>query len=54
MQEEQLELLDFLHLEQQMQESVHALEIIRAFYRDGTLLEASRQALKRITFSEVE
>jgi len=54
MKEEQLDQLDFHPLEQQMQESVHALEIIRAFYRDGTLLEASRQVLKRITFSEEE
>ncbi|WP_136078344.1 hypothetical protein [Pontiella desulfatans] len=48
MQEEELDRLDFQRLEEQMKESLQALETIRSFYRNGTLPEHSRIALKRI------
>ncbi|MEN7972982.1 MAG: hypothetical protein ABFR47_04015 [Verrucomicrobiota bacterium] len=51
-QEEALDHLDFQRLGKQLQESLQALEIIRTFYRDGTLPEASRKALKLIHISE--
>jgi hypothetical protein len=50
--EELLDQLDFQRLEKQMNESRQALEIIRAFYRDGSMSEESYKALKRITFPE--
>jgi hypothetical protein len=52
MQEEALDQLDFQRLEKQMKESLQALEIIRTFYRDGTLPEASYKVLKQIHLSE--
>jgi hypothetical protein len=50
--EEELDHLDFEQLEKQMKESLHALEIIRTFYRDGTLPDESYKALKRIQIAE--
>ncbi|VGO19027.1 hypothetical protein [Pontiella sulfatireligans] len=52
MQEEDLDLLDFQQLESQMAESLQALDIIRTFYRDGTLTEDARNALKLIQIPE--
>lgn len=50
--EEDLDALDFQCLEKQIAESFHALEIIRTFYRDGTLSAASHETLKRIHIPE--
>jgi hypothetical protein len=52
MQEEELGQLDFQRLEKQMNESLQALEIIRAFYRDGTMSEKSHQTLRKIHLIE--
>jgi len=52
MKEEDLDLLDFPQMEQQMQESIQALGIILTFYRDGTLPAASYEVLKQIHLSE--
>jgi hypothetical protein len=52
MQEEALDHLDFPRLEKQIQESFQALEVIRIFYRDGTLPAASYEVLKQIHPSE--
>lgn len=52
MQEDELNRLDFQRLEQQMKESFQALEIIRTFYRDGTLSETSHNTLKKIQLGE--
>lgn len=52
MTEEELDDLDFQHLEKQLKESLQALETIRTFYRDGTLPEASLQALRQIRLTE--
>ncbi len=46
-----LEQIDFQSLEKQLQESSRALEIIRAFYRNGILSEASFDCLRRIRLS---
>lgn len=50
--EEELDHLDFPRLEKQLQESLQALEIIRAFYRDGTMAEESLKALRQIRLEE--
>ena len=52
MTEEELDHLDFERLEKQMQESVQALEIIRTFYRTGSMSEESLQAVRRIRIAE--
>ncbi|MBM4153245.1 MAG: hypothetical protein FJ220_06970 [Kiritimatiellaceae bacterium] len=44
----QLEKINFEDVEAQLQLSLHALEIIQAFYTDGTLTERSRQVLGQI------
>jgi hypothetical protein len=49
---EELDQLDFQPLEKQLQESFQALEIIRAFYRDGSIPDESYKALKLIHLSE--
>jgi hypothetical protein len=46
--EEALDQLDFDRLNAQLQESQVALEIIRAFYHNGTLSDANLATLKRI------
>ncbi len=51
-QEEKLDQLDFGPLNKRMKESLQALEIIRTFYRDGTLPEQSYKALKLIQIAE--
>lgn len=48
MQVEQLDGINFQTLENQLQQSFHALEIIRTFYNDGVLPEGSRRVLERI------
>ncbi len=50
--EEALEQLDVEKLTDQLQESFAALEIIRTFYRDGTLTDADFALLKRIQIPE--
>ena len=52
MTEEELDQLDFQSLKNQLQESVHAMEIIRAFYKTGTLSTESHEALKRIQIAK--
>lgn len=52
MHEEELDQLDFQGLKKQMNESLHALEIIRTFYRDGTLTENNLQTLRQIRTEE--
>ncbi len=52
MQEADLAELDFQQLEEQMDESLQALEIIRAFYRDGSLPEDSLKTLRKIRIEE--
>ena len=52
LQEEVLEEVDFQTLEKNLDESFQALEIIRAFYNDGTLPDDADRVLDRITFSE--
>ena len=52
LQEEKLDDLDFLTLKKNIQESFHALEIIRTFYQEGTLPADADRVLDRITFSE--
>jgi hypothetical protein len=52
MTEEELDQVDFNHLEKQLQESLQALKIIRGFYRDGSMPDESYQALKRIQIAE--
>ncbi len=49
---EELDHLDFPRLEKQMKESLQAMEIIRTFYRDGTLSEDALQALRLIRLEE--
>jgi hypothetical protein len=49
---EELDQLDFLRLGKQMEESLQALEIIRAFYRTGTMPETSHKALRQIRLEE--
>ena len=51
MKEEALDDLNFQGLEKQLQESFQALEIIRTFYNEGTLPEASLQVLKQINLT---
>lgn len=46
--EAELDGLDFIHLNKQLKESLQALEIIRTFYRDGTLPEAALKTLRQI------
>jgi hypothetical protein len=50
--ETELDQLDFEHLGKQMQESLKALQIIKGFYRDGTLSDENLQTLKRIRIPE--
>ena len=52
MQEEALDSLDFQQLEKQMQESLQALEIIRDFYRTGTMADEPYKTLKLIQIPE--
>ncbi len=52
MTEEELDQLDFKHLNNQLQESLKAMEIIQSFYADGTMPEKSHQDLKRIQIAE--
>jgi len=52
LQEEKLDQADFQTLEKQLDESFQALEIIKTFYSDNSLPDASEQLLDRITFSE--
>ena len=52
MTEEELDQLDFQQLGKQMKESLQALDIIRTFYRDGTMPEESHKALQRIRIAE--
>ncbi len=52
MQEADLAQLDFQQLAEQMDESLLALEIIRTFYRDGSLPEASLKTLRKIRIEE--
>ena len=49
---EELDRVDFLTLEKQLGESLEALDFIRAFYREGTLLPESLNALRRIRLDE--
>ncbi len=49
---EELDQLDFKLLEKQMQESLQALEIIRAFYQTGHMSDESHEALKRIRIAK--
>lgn len=51
MQKEALDNLDFKQMEEQLQESLQALEIIKAFYHDRVLTDESYQTLKRIQLS---
>jgi len=50
--EPELDLVDFQTLEKNLNESFQALEIIRAFYRDGTMPDESFQFLKGIRIPE--
>ena len=52
MTEDELDRVDFKRLESQLQESLQALEIIRAFYRDGTMADESHVALMRIRIAQ--
>lgn len=52
MKEEALDHLAFQRLERQMQESFQALEILQAFFNEGTLPEDADRVLKRIRLSE--
>ncbi len=52
LQEEKLDQADFQTLEKQLDESFQALEIIKAFYHEGTLPDGADRILDRITFSE--
>lgn len=52
MQEEQLKEVNFQTLEKNLDESFQALEVIRAFYGNGTLPDGAGRTLERITFSE--
>jgi hypothetical protein len=52
MHEEELDQLDFHLLEKQMNESLQAMEIIRTFYRDGTMPENALQILRQIHIEE--
>ncbi len=51
MQAEQLEHLAFQRLETQLQNARDALDVILAFYNEGTLPEHSRKILSKITVS---
>ncbi|WP_372846303.1 hypothetical protein [Pontiella sp.] len=50
--EEELDQLDFLRLGKQLEESVLAIGIIRAFCRDGTLPEPALKTLRQIQIEE--
>lgn len=50
--EEELEHLSFQRLEKQMQESFQCLEIVQAFFTEGTLPDSADRVLSKITFSE--
>ena len=50
--EAELDLVDFQTLEKNLNESFQALEIIRTFYRDGTMPDESREFLKSIRIPE--
>jgi len=50
--ESELDQLDFEPLEKQLHESLQAVKIIRDFYRDGIMAEASYAALKRIRIAK--
>ena len=52
LKEEELDQMDFQRLEKQVKESLQALEIIRTFYRTGSLSEASHKALRQIRLIE--
>jgi hypothetical protein len=52
LQEEALERVDFKTLEDHLDESFCALEVIKSFYNEGTLPDHSEKILDRITFSE--
>lgn len=52
LQEEDLDHLDFQKLQNQMSDSLQALEIIHTFYRDGNIPEASLQTLRKIHIEE--
>lgn len=52
MQEDALKKLSFQRLQQQLDESFRALDIIRDFYREGALPDGADTILNRITFSE--
>jgi hypothetical protein len=51
-QEEEIDLVDYELLKNQINESLQALEIIRTFYREGTLSETSLQKLRKIHTEE--
>ncbi len=53
-QKEELEHLAFQRLEKQMQECFQALEILRSFFDEGTLLDGADRVLDRITLSELD
>lgn len=52
MKDEDLDHLDFQQLQNQMNESLQALDIIHIFYRDGNIPEASLQTLRKIQIEE--
>lgn len=52
LQEEDINQLDYQQLQNQMNESLQALEIIRTFYKDGTLSEEDLGTLRQIRTEE--
>ena len=50
--EEELGQVDFQGLEKLLSESLHALEIIRAFYRAKTLSDSDLNTLRQIRLEE--
>ena len=52
LEEEELDSADFQTLEKMINESFQALEIIQAYYRDGTLSPEAHQLLKQIQIPE--
>ena len=52
MTEDELNQLDFEILHKHLQESLQAMEIIKAFYNDGSMSEESYAALKRIRIAK--
>ncbi|MEE9367385.1 MAG: hypothetical protein V3V05_00825 [Pontiella sp.] len=52
LQEEELDQLDFQQLNKQLNESLQALEIIHAFYREGNIEKSALHTLRQIHLGE--